>query len=570
MRSIIALGLTLFALSSLAARAQQPAVSFDWFEYTGHDPVFEQPLPAGSYRNPILAGFYPDPSITRAGGSYYLVNSTFTYLPGIPVFESADLVHWRQIGNVIDRPSELNFDGLSVSRGLFAPSIRFHRGVYYLLNTAVDAGGNYLSVAYDPAGPWSDPIWLPQLDGIDPSLFFDDDGRSYLLNNGPPPGTPRYDGHRAIWMQQFDLATRRLIGRRSVLLDGGVDRAEKPVWIEGPHLYKRRGWYYLMCAEGGTGTQHSEVVLRSRSPWGPYRPYPGNPILTQRDLAADRADAIADAGHADLVEAPDGRWWAVFLAVRTYDEVHYNTGRETFLLPVTWKDDWPVILPHGKTIPYLAASPPGPVGNSAAGAVVAASARPSSGNFSWRDAFDAASLQSAWLQVRTPRVPWLDLQSRPGWLTIHALPASLDTLGNPSFLARRPQHTNFEASTALELPPSGSVAAGIAVFQNENYWYFLGARRHDGQLQVFLEKDAGHGATIAASAATTAAAPASGMALTRLKVTAQARRYSFFYGSDDGGWQILLQDDDGVFLSTDIAGGFVGTVLGPYARAGQR
>ena len=129
MRSIIALGLTLFTLSSPAARAQQPTVSFAWFEYSGHDPVFDRPLPPGDYRNPILAGFYPDPSITRAGAHYYLVNSSFTYFPGIPVFESTDLVHWHQIGNVLDRPSELSFDGLSVSRGLFAPTIRFHRGV---------------------------------------------------------------------------------------------------------------------------------------------------------------------------------------------------------------------------------------------------------------------------------------------------------------------------------------------------------------------------------------------------------------------------------------------------------
>jgi alpha-N-arabinofuranosidase len=563
MRSIVALGLTLVSLSSIIARAQQPAVSFAWFEYTGRDPVFDRPLPPGSYRNPILAGFYPDPSITRAGGHYYLVNSTFTYFPGIAVFESTDLIHWRQIGNVIDRPSELTFDGLSVSRGLFAPTIRFRHGVYYVLNTAVDAGGNYLSIANDPAGPWSDPIWLPQLDGIDPSLFFDDDGRSYLVNNGPPPGKPHYEGHRAIWMQQFDLATRRLIGPRRVLVNGGVNIANKPVWIEGPHLYKRRGWYYLMCAEGGTSTQHSEVVLRSHSPWGPFRPYPGNPILTQRDLAADRTDAIADAGHADLVEAADGRWWAVFLAVRTYDAVHYNLGRETFLLPVTWKDDWPVILPHGATIPYQAAATTDAAGN----AGPAASAAPTSGNFSWRDDFNAATLQSAWLQVRTPKAPWLDLQSRPGWLTIHALPASLDTLSNPSFLARRQQHMNFEASTALELADGGGIAAGIAVFQNERYWYFLGARRHGGQLQIFLEKDTGYGAAVVATATSAAAAPANGIALTKFKVTAQARRYSFFYSTGSGEWQTLLEDDDGVFLSTDVAGGFTGTVLGPYARA---
>src|SRR6185437_8539411 len=156
-------------LVPLAGVAQAPAVSFDWFEYTGHDAVFSSPLPQGSYRNPILAGFYPDPSIARAGNLFYLVNSTFTYFPGIPVFESSDLVHWKHIGNVIDRPTEIVFDGQSVSRGLFAPAIAYHAGTFYVINTAVDSGGNYLSTTREPAGPWSDPIWLPQLEGaIDP------------------------------------------------------------------------------------------------------------------------------------------------------------------------------------------------------------------------------------------------------------------------------------------------------------------------------------------------------------------------------------------------------------------
>ena len=328
------LALILFPLAALA----QAPVAFDWFEYTGHDAVFAGPLPPGSYRNPILAGFHPDPSITRAGDRFYLVNSTFGYFPGIPVLESTDIVHWHQIGNVIERPSQLKLDGLGISRGVFAPAIAFHGGLFYVVSTAVDAGGSFLSIARNPAGPWSDPIWLPQLDGIDPALFFDDDGRTYVLNNGPPPGKPQYEGHRAIWIQEFDLAEHQLVGPRKVLLDGGVDFAQKPVWIEGPHLYRRGGWYYLMCAQGGTGSEHSEVVLRSHSPWGPYTPFVGNPILTQRDLPAGRADPVANAGHADLVEAPDGAWWAAFLASRPYERIHYNTGRETFLLPVEWRN----------------------------------------------------------------------------------------------------------------------------------------------------------------------------------------------------------------------------------------
>jgi xylan 1,4-beta-xylosidase len=540
-------------LTALSARAQSEPVSFDWFEYTGRDTVFEQPLSPAGFRNPILAGFHPDPSITRAGDRFYLVNSSFTYFPGIPVFESTDLVHWRQIGNVIDRPSELKFDGLSVSRGLFAPSIQFHRGTFYVLNTAVDSGGNFLALASNPAGPWSDPFWLPQLDGIDPSLYFDDDGRTYLLNNGPPQGPPQYDGHRAIWIQEFDLATHKLFGPRKVLVNGGVDFSNKPIWIEGPHLYKREGWYYLMCAEGGTSSQHSEVVLRSHSPWGPFKAFAGNPILTQRDLPIDRPDPIADAGHADLIEAPDGRWWAVFLAVRTYDRVHYNTGRETFLLPVSWTGGWPVILGHGRSIPYIGLAPtlsqPQRTG------------APMTGNFTWRDDFDSPSLQAEWLQVRVPMQPWADLHSRAGWLTIHPLPASLDTLGNPSFLARRQQHLNFDASTAFDVPVSGHVAAGIAIFQNENYWYFLGVRRVADQLQLFLEKDSGRGAVTVASAIAPEATH------TKLKISARARAYSFFYDTDGQGWQSLRQDDDGSILSTDIAGGFVGAVVGPFARA---
>ncbi len=157
---------------------------FDWFEYNGKDAVFEAPLPAGSYSNPILAGFYPDPSVTRAGDKFYLVNSTFAYFPGIPVFESSDLVHWRLVGHVLDRPSQLRFDGLDASRGVFAPAIHHHNGVFYVLNTLVDSGGNFISTAKNPAGPWSDPVWLPEIDGIDPSLFVDADGKAYVLNNG--------------------------------------------------------------------------------------------------------------------------------------------------------------------------------------------------------------------------------------------------------------------------------------------------------------------------------------------------------------------------------------------------
>ncbi|WP_412753980.1 glycoside hydrolase family 43 protein [Luteimonas salinilitoris] len=563
LRGCLAWLLVLFATPVLA---REP-VLFDWFEYRGKDAVFEQPVPEGHYRNPVLAGFHPDPSITRAGDRFYLVNSSFAFFPGIPVFESTDLVHWRQIGNVIDRPSQLDFDGLGMSRGVFAPAIEYHDGTFYVVNTAVDSGGNFIVTATDPAGPWSDPAWLPTVDGIDPSLFFDDDGKVYLLNNGPPEGEPRYEGHRAIWMQAFDIAKLQPVGPRRVLVDGGVDPSTNPIWIEGPHIYKRDGWYYLNCAEGGTGPQHSQVILRSREAWGPYTPYDGNPILTQRDLPADRAHPITNAGHADLVEAPDGSWWATFLASRNYGGVHYNTGRETFLLPVAWKDGWPTILEHGLEIPYVA---PGPTFLSRT-----ASQAPSTGNFTWRDEFDAPELGRAWMFVRVPKQAWADPASHPGRLAIEPLAEGLDTLRNPAFLARRQQHIAFEASTALQVPVEAGTDAGIAAFQNETHWYFLGVRRvaapigetggesnaegEGGHIELFLEKSSHEGRQVVA----TRTLPA--VDALQLKIEGDGGDYAF--GFDAGqGWQWFAQGQDGTLLSTDVAGGFIGATLGPHAR----
>jgi xylan 1,4-beta-xylosidase len=541
----------LLAGSSFAAQAGE-GVRFDWFEYTGRDSAFEQPLPAGHYRNPVLTGFYPDPGVTRAGDRFYLVNSTFAYFPGIPVFESSDLVHWKQVGNVIDRPSQLDFDGLGVSRGVFAPTISHHDGTFYVLNTAVDNGGNYIVTAKNPAGPWSDPVWLPSVGGIDTSLFFDDDGKVYLLNNDAPEGEPLYEGHRAIWLREFDVRKLQPIGPAKVVINGGVDLSKKPIWIEGPHLYKRDGWYYLVCAEGGTGPQHSQVVLRSRDAWGPYEPYEHNPILTQRDLAAGRANPITNAGHADLVEGPDGQWWAVFLASRTYAGVHYNTGRETYLLPVAWKNGWPVILENGRAIPQVAPAPSFMRGE--------ATQAPLSGNFTWRDDFDQPRLDPAWMFVRVPKTKWADLASMPGALTIHPLAEGLDTLRNPSFLARRQQHMAFEAVTSLHVPREENIAAGLAAFQGENYWYFLGVRKVGGGIELFLEKSSGK------TRATIAKTRVEAATTLKLQITGSNGAYSFWYDTDGKGWQGLVQNDDGTILSTDIAGGFVGATLGPYAR----
>lgn len=530
------------ALLLTLAIAEAAPVSFEWFEYTGRDAVFDQPLPAGHFRNPILAGFYPDPSVVRVDDRFYLVNSTFAWLPGIPVFESRDLVHWRQIGNVIDRASQLDLAGIGVSRGIFAPAISYHDGTFYLITTAVDRGGNFYMTARNAAGPWSQPNWLA-FDGIDPSFFFDTDGKAYVVNNGPPEGEPLYDGHRAIWIQQFDIGRGDMTGPRKLIVDGGTDLARRPIWIEGPHLYKRDDWYYLTCAEGGTGVNHSQVIFRSRSPWGPYESYEHNPILTQRDLPADRADPIINAGHADLVEAPDGSWWAVFLASRAYAGGHYNTGRETFLLPVTWKNGWPVILEQGRSIPLVERGPR---------FMGTGSQAPRTGNFRSRDEFDGP-LDAAWMQLGTPRSHAHAIEQ--GLLRLEPASAQDDS----ALLARRQQHTAFDVTTRVRLPDARGVTAGLAALQNERYWYRLGLRNAIDGVTLELWRCAGAKEQLVAHAKLRRTDAVS------LRISGDAGRYSFSYDAG-AGWQALRSDEDATLLSTDVAGGFVGTMLGLFAH----
>ncbi len=554
---------TAFATAATAAPAPAPVV-FDWFEYTGRDTAFAPPLPAGSYRNPILAGFYPDPSLCRVpaknasdADDYYLVNSTFAYFPGIPIFHSRDLVNWTQLGHVIERPTQLKYDGLGVTRGLFAPTINYHDGTFYVLCTMVDGGGNFLVTATNPAGPWSDPVWLG-FDGIDPSLFFDDDGRAWLVNNGNPPDNhPLYSGHRAIWIQEFDPAAKKLTGPRSIIVNGGADLSKKPVWIEGPHLLKRAGWYYLCCAEGGTSIQHSQVILRSKSPTGPFVPWEKNPILTQRELDGTAPLAVTCTGHADLVVGPDGNWWSVFLGCRPFAGEYWTTGRETFLLPVTWTDDgWPQILPAGERVPYIVKAPlasrPSPL-----------APVPLTGNFTWRDDFTAKTLSPLWIMLRTSKETWWSLENPAGHLSLSPRAEPLGGKANPTFLARRLQHSRFDAATSFAVPSDPGVSAGLVAFQNETHYYYLGVRRTADGLSIFLECANGK------TPGQIAIAKIPDAANLQLRITGEETKLSFAYATTPGSWQTLAADADTTPITVQAAGGglhFTGAVIGLHAR----
>jgi alpha-N-arabinofuranosidase len=472
---------------------------------------------------------------------------------------------------VIDRPNEFKFDGLTVSRGLFAPTIRFHDGLFYVINTAVDAGGNFFVTAKNPAGPWSEPHWLPEIDGIDPSFFFDDDGKAYVVNNGVPIGNPLYEGHRAIWIQEFDVAAQKLVGPRKMLVNGGTDITKKPVWIEGPHLFKHNGWYYLICAEGGTSEDHSEVVFRSRSPLGPFVSFQKNPILTQRDLPAARPNPITSTGHADFVEGPDGGWWATFLGCRPYRDNHYNTGRETFMLPVKWEDDWPIILAQGQPVPYEENGPRLPanrvreLAHERRASADALNNFPLSGNFDYRDDFNQTSLAFDWVALRDWKTDWVDLKSRPGYLVIHPLAAALSGREQPSFLARRQQHSHFSANAALLAPGTQAVSGGVVAFQNETHYFYFGLRESRDGYELFVEQANNAAPAIVARRRVSVHDGDT----VQLKIEGAGADYSFVYQIRSAGWQTLVHNMDGTILSTSSAGGFVGAMVGPYARIEQ-
>lgn len=511
-----------------------------------------------TFTNPILAGFYPDPSICRVGSDYFLVTSSFSYFPGIPIFHSKDLANWNQIGHVMDRPEQLNLDGLGVSRGIFAPAIRYNQGVFYVTCTLVDAGGNFVVTSRKPEGPWSNPVWIPQINGIDPSMFFDEDGRAYIVYNSiAPDDRPLYDGHRTIRLREFDLVNLKVMGAEHILVNGGTDLAKKPIWIEAPHLFKKDGSYYLIAAEGGTGDQHSEVVFRSRNVEGHYAAYEKNPILTQRHLDPQRRQPITSTGHADFVQTEAGDWWAVFLGCRPYEDDYYNTGRETFLAPVRWQEGWPVINPDHEQVQYHYPYPSKPVQE--------ATPTPQRGNFTLRDEFEAEQLALNWVFLRTPREPWFDLNRRKGFLSLRVRPESCAGSGNPSFLGHRQQHLRGSASAAIDFTPKAeNEKAGLLVFQNETHFYFLCESLDGKSAAIQLYKSAEPQMELLASQAIGDGQSAQPV---YLKIAAHGDTYSFWFATSPDRWISLRDRVDARFLSTKAAGGFVGCVYALYATS---
>lgn len=535
----------LFATPALAVPEHK--VEFLWMQYEGSNPVEDAvPLSKNEFRNPILPGFAPDPSIVSVGNDHYVVNSSFGWFPGLPIYHSSDLVNWRQIGNAITSADDFKLPSVGINRGLFAPTIRWHEGLFYIITTCIECGDNFIITAKDPEGPWSKPIWLKEVTGIDPDLFFDDDGRVWITNNDEPDGPAQYDGHRALWIQEYDLAQRKVVGPRKVVVDRGVNPAEKPIWSEGPHIYKKDGWYYLTAAEGGTSDDHRQTIYRSKSVTGPYVPGPRNPIMTQRDLDPSRPLPVYATGHADFVQLPNKDWWAVFLATRPYERNLTNLGRETFLLPVTWNDGWPDMVPPGEAVPLTLAKPKLPA------------ARRKSDWSKWYESFDGKNFGPQWLSRKPTTSDWLSLSEKSGSLVLQG--------NGANFIGQRQRHRKATVSTEVRYSSSMQSRAGLAAIADEGHQIFFGIERRASGPSIVIGAQGLKGApkTEAKLFERPIALP-SGQSI-KLRFTINGGSAEFAYAKAKGEWETILSGADARILATEFDGLlFTGTVIGLYA-----
>ncbi|QEE51000.1 family 43 glycosylhydrolase [Flavobacterium alkalisoli] len=553
----------LIIISFYQSSAQKPQSKskegpvFSEFSYQGKDDIYDKnPLKGDEFYTPILQGCYPDPSITRKGNDYYLVNSSFAMFPGVPIFHSTDLVNWKQIGHVLDRESQLKVEDSRISGGVYAPDIKYnpHNDTFYMITTEIAGGmGNIVVKTKEPSKGWSDPFKL-NFEGIDPSLFFDDIGKAYLVHNdAPDKGTELYEGHRVIKIWEYDLQKDQVVPNSDkIIVNGGTDITQKPIWIEGPHIYKKNNKYYLMCAEGGTGDWHSEVIFVSDNPTGPYLPAKNNPILTQRYFAKDRTNKVDWAGHADLVETPDGNYYGVFLAVRPNEKQRVNTGRETFILPVDWSGEFPVFENGLVPLKPLLKLPNGVENKTGKTGFLP------NGNFGFTENFTSKELDYRWIGIRGPREKFI-VTGKNG-LKITPFKTNIKATAPTSTLFYRQQHAYFEAKVKLSYKPkSEKDLAGITCFQNEKFNYVFGLTKKEQDYYLVLERTENGKSTVIASQKTDINNPL------YLQVTTKGDDYTFNYSFDGSKFNNLGGVVSGDILSTDVAGGFTGNLIGLYA-----
>lgn len=515
-----------------------------------------QRVPQTVFSNPIIPGFAPDPSIVRVDDDFYLINSTFEYFPGIPIYHSKNLVNWELISYALNDSKQIDLGRIKSSDGIHASTIRYHDGVFYIITTNNIEGTmvNFIVTATHPRGPWSAPKVLEGAPGIDPSLFFDDDGRAWYVGNHIPPD-PAFPGQAEIWLQEVDIDAMALVGDRHYLWRGCCGG----VWAEGPHIYKKDGYYYLMISEGGTAYEHAIAVAISKEITGPYQNNPRNPVLSHRQLSYDHP--ITGVGHADLVELQDGRWYAVALGWRLVDGLHGILGRETFLLPVTWETEpyawkeerlsFPVFSPATGKVELQYPLPFNSVTEESFGA--------------FSDEFDADTLDLQWNFRRAPERRFYHLDDNSGSLRLDLQSGTIGEREQYSFIGIRQRHFQFDAVTKLAFAPALNEEAGLVVIQNDRSAVMLTmADGLDGNTLQLTQSLNGKSKRLA------------DVAYDRnsvfLRVTGDYLSYGFQYSLDGESWTSLGHIDGTALSPAQIDGyNYTGVYVGLYATSnGQR
>jgi alpha-N-arabinofuranosidase len=503
--------------------------------------IWAQPV-LSEYKNPIIPGFNPDPSICRTGNDYYLVTSSFEYFPGVPVYHSTDMVNWQQIGHCLTRDTQLPVQKCPASGGIWAPTIRYHEGVFYMVTTNVSNKGNFYVTSKDPSGEWSEPFWVDQ-GGIDPTIYWDEDGKSYFISTGHTSSNGTYkDG---IVLSEINLKTGKRITEPIVIWQGTGGR-----YPEGPHIYKKDGYYYLMISEGGTEYGHMVTIARSRQIYGPYESCPANPILTHINKIT-QSNPIQGTGHADMVQDTKGDWWMVCLAFRAFNGQHHTLGRETFLAPVRWDtNSWPVVNGNGTISLNMN---------------VERTLSPQKELAFKRDEFDADQLGLEWNYLRNPFRQNYSLIEKPGNLILATTEVGLDQADSPSFVGRRQQHFNFEAITELAFTPEGdSEEAGLTVLMNDRHHYKLSITRLKGNRVIQISNKLGVMNFTTGKVATLKPGNV------KLKIVGTPDFYTFFYSQGNEPFKELGKCNS-YFLSSETAGGFTGVYVGLFATSnGQK
>lgn len=490
------------------------------------------------YNNPILPGFYPDPSICKVDNTYYLINSTFEYLPGIPIFKSKDLIHWTQIGHCITRDSQINIRNCRCSGGIFAPTLRYHNGTFYMITTDIGKG-TFILTTNDITKEWSDPI-LIACDGYDPSLFFEHD-HAYIQLSIPD------EGGNGIYQAEIDVTTGNLLSSFQLLWRGTGGRDP-----EGPHIFTRNGYYYLNIAEGGTREGHMITLARSKHLWGPYEACPHNPVLTNREQPEIPLQAI---GHADYFTDSEGNWWMVALCQRTLEHFFHHLGRETILVPLTWQNDWPNVGVNGHVYPQME----GPFPNSTSEVTAFV-------NWNTFDDFNEVTLSYHWVLMRSFLHESYSLTDRPGWLHLTSNVHSLNALASPACVLRRQQHFHCRFKTKMECDPDTTNEAGLCIYYDNEHHFELGVTKINDIPTIFVRKNVADISVISNTVPLISDFQNGGTGI-YLEIQATPTKYHFRYGNTED-CSNELDYTVTKHVSTESAySDFVGVCCGMYAAS---